>query len=164
MAMEIRRIVCALPVLIVAGLLALSGCGGGASSGGSSGGSSSSGAQNLHFTIIGSDDATLVGPDGKKHDTYLPSSAKVKVDTPIQVTVDNKDDVPHSFTIKELNIDQVVNGNKSITFTLNISNPGTYRFFCRIPCDADADGWAMQADTNGPSKDGFMAGYITASS
>jgi plastocyanin len=159
--MEIRRLVSALPVLFAAGLLALAGCGGGG--GGSSGGSSGSGAQNLHFTIIGSDDATQVGPDGKKHDTYLPSSANVKVDKPIQVTVENKDDVPHSFTIKELNIDQVVNGNKTMTFTLTISNPGKYRFYCRIPCDADAGGWAMEPDTAGPSKDGFMAGYITAS-
>ncbi len=42
------------------------------------------------------------------------------------------------------------------------TQPGTYRWFCPLACDQDSGGWAMTFDSagNGPSQDGFMAGYL----
>ncbi len=41
------------------------------------------------------------------------------------------------------------------TYVLTVKEAGRFQWFCIIPCDTDAGGWAMQHA-------GFMSGYITA--
>jgi plastocyanin len=113
-----------------------------------------------------------IGPDGKGHDTYIPSTIKVKAGDTISVTVANYDEGPHSFTSPSLGVNAsipgAINATKKIpsktTFTFTAKQAGKFRWYCMIPCDLKQNGWAMTANKNGePSQDGFMAGYVVAS-
>ncbi len=41
------------------------------------------------------------------------------------------------------------------TYQLVVKEAGRFSWFCVIPCDSDANGWAMQHA-------GYMSGFITA--
>jgi hypothetical protein len=140
------------------------------------------GAQVITYQVVGAEDGVL-GPDGRRHDTFkATSSAAVVAGQPVTIEIENRDGMPHSFTIPELGIDRLVpaaaNGNPGkVTFTFTPTSSGTYRWFCALPCDQDNGGWAMGTDgtmgggmmgggTAGggmmqPGVDGFMAGYIS---
>jgi heme/copper-type cytochrome/quinol oxidase subunit 2 len=95
-----------------------------------------------------------LGPDGKKHDEFTKTEFAVKVGQPLKLKIDNTDDVPHSITAPVVGINLMIRPGVH-TYTLVVTQAGKFQWFCIIPCDSDAGGWAM-------SHPGFMAGYITA--
>jgi hypothetical protein len=94
------------------------------------------------------------GPDGKIHDAYTKTEFAVKVGQPTQLRIDNKDDVPHSITSAEAGVNIMVMPGVH-TYTINATTKGKFEWVCIIPCDSEANGWAM-------THPGFMAGFITA--
>jgi heme/copper-type cytochrome/quinol oxidase subunit 2 len=95
-----------------------------------------------------------LGPDGKKHDEFTKTEFAVKVGQPLKLKIDNTDDVPHSITAPVAGINLTIKPGVH-TYSLVVTQAGRFQWFCIIPCDSDAGGWAM-------SHPGFMAGYITA--
>ncbi len=101
--------------------------------------------------IIGS---YKVGPDGKKHDAFTKTEFAVKVGQPLKLRIDNTDDVPHSINSPAAGVNIIAQPGVH-TYTLIAKAAGKFQWYCMIPCDSDAHGWAMQ-------NPGFMSGYITA--
>lgn len=155
-----------------------SGMGGMAMSGGGMGGSSmtttapgstSSGpraAVLLSYSIVGSDEGNLV-PDGMRHDTFMATNPMpIRAGEPVTITIQNRDEMPHSMTSPELGLNIIVPAAKdgapgTVDFTFTPPRPGTYRWYCAIPCDGDGQAWAMTSSARGPGQEGFMAGTIT---
>lgn len=169
----------ALLAISAAGALVASGCGGSSSKAGAaphSNASSASGGsvESVSLEIAGGKMAKKLGyttPDGKGHDTYIPSELKVKAGDTIRVTVSNYDEGPHTFTSPELGVNAqispAINADKKIpsktTFTFVVKKAGKFRWYCALPCDAKASGWAMTPGSNGqPDRDKYMAGYVVA--
>lgn len=95
------------------------------------------------------------GPDGKKHDMFTKTDFSVKAGQPLRLRIDNTDDVPHSITAPAAGVDIVAQPGVH-TYTMVVKTAGKYQWYCMLPCDGDAGGWAMQHP-------GYMSGYITAS-
>jgi hypothetical protein len=123
--------------------------------------------------------------DGKLHDSIVPSVIVAKVGVPLKVTVYNYDDGAHSITSPSLGLNIVLVGGTIIkgsvvrdpagalglgepnnpgvtTFTLNVAKPGTYYWYCALPCDGQNKHTAMTSGPNGNGKGqiGTMGGYI----
>ena len=121
-------------------------------------------------TYVFSGDMKLIkGPDGRYHDTFVPASFVVKAGAPVRVTIINHDDMRHSITSPALGVDLVAEPGKDVgdevapratVHTFTPSKKGVYRWYCRFACDGGAGGWAMKPGYGGPSKIGFMTGYI----
>jgi heme/copper-type cytochrome/quinol oxidase subunit 2 len=94
------------------------------------------------------------GPDGKKHDAFTKTEFAVKVGRPLKLKIDNTDDSPHSITSPAAGVSIIVQPGIH-TYTLTVKEAGRFQWFCIIPCDSEAHGWAMEHA-------GFMSGYITA--
>jgi plastocyanin len=94
------------------------------------------------------------GPDGKKHDAFTHTEFAVKVGQPLTLKIDNTDNVPHSITSPVAGVNIAVQPGVH-SYSLIVSKAGRFQWYCMIPCDSDAHGWAMQ-------NPGFMSGYITA--
>ncbi|MHB8234455.1 MAG: cupredoxin domain-containing protein [Solirubrobacteraceae bacterium] len=109
-------------------------------------------AKTVSLKIIG---GSKLGPDGKKHDQFTKTEFAVKVGQTLKLKIDNTDDVPHSITAPVASINLTIKPGVH-TYSLVVKQAGRFQWFCIIPCDSDAGGWAM-------SHPGFMAGYITAS-
>jgi heme/copper-type cytochrome/quinol oxidase subunit 2 len=109
-------------------------------------------ATTISLKIIG---GSKLGPDGKKHDVFTKTDFAVKVGQPLRLRIDNADDVPHSITAPVPGVNITVQPGTH-TYTVLVKQAGRFQWFCIIPCDSDANGWAMQHA-------GFMSGYITAS-
>ena len=124
-------------------------------------------AQLLSFQVVGPEQATVVGPDGAKHDVfYALSDTSVKVGIPVTITITNKDTSQHSMTSPELGINIVVpaatdTADGTISYTFTPTKAGSFRWFCAIPCDSDNAGWDMTSDGHGMGQNNFMAGFIT---
>jgi plastocyanin len=112
----------------------------------------------------------ITAPDGVGHDTFVPSHMTVNAGQPVKITVYNYDEGPHTYTISELGISELVPAAKeagtvpsSTTFTITFPKAGTFRWFCALPCDAGHGGWAMTGDRLGEGVDqtGFMGGIVT---
>jgi plastocyanin len=95
-----------------------------------------------------------LGPDGKKHDAFTKTEFAVKVGQPLKLRVDNTDTQPHSITAPEANV-SITTMPGTHTYTLIVTKPGRYQWFCVYPCDSGGNGWAMKHP-------GYMSGYITA--
>ncbi len=95
-----------------------------------------------------------LGPDGKKHDTYTQTEFAVKVGQKLDLRIDNTDEGEHSITSPEIGVNIVVKPGIH-TYQLVVREKGRFSWFCVIPCDSNANGWAMQHA-------GYMSGYITA--
>jgi hypothetical protein len=108
-------------------------------------------AATLDVKIVG---GSKLGPDGKKHDAYSVTNFPVKVGQSLKLRIDNTDDVPHNIVSPAVNVNILVKPGVH-TYTLAVNTAGRFQWFCTIPCDTDANGWAMQHA-------GFMSGYITA--
>jgi hypothetical protein len=108
-------------------------------------------AKPVSLKILG---AFKTGPDGKKHDAFTKTEFAVRVGQPLQLKIDNTDDVPHSITSPVAGVNITIQPGVH-TYTLTVNEAGRFQWFCIIPCDSDAKGWAMEHA-------GFMAGYITA--
>jgi plastocyanin len=181
----IRAMRPALLVVVVAGAAAIAGCGGSSAKSSSvshnnaasatpaQGGAEGS-VENVSMKIAGGKMAKALGyttDDGKGHDTYIPSELKVKAGSTIKVTVSNYDEGPHTFTSPDLGVNATIapatNATKKIpsktTFTIVVKKAGKFRWYCALPCDAKAAGWAMTPGSSGPDQDKYMAGYVVAS-
>lgn len=109
----------------------------------------------------------IVGPNGKGYPTFSPTMLTVPAATPLQVTIIDYATGKFNFTVKNPAISDVIPTRISAqapsvsTFTTEFANPGRYRFYCAKPCSG---GWAATSDKNkkGPSRDGFLAGYVLA--
>jgi len=134
--------------------LALAACGTGATAGGAA---SSTGAQKVNMTVMGS---VKLGPDGKMHDAFTPADFTVTQNQPVQVTVYSYDNAPHSVTAPDLQFNATIapsakQGVPAVTtFTFTPTKTGRFLWNCDLPCDGDANGWAM-------ANPGYMSGYIT---
>jgi hypothetical protein len=112
----------------------------------------------------------LIGPDGKHHDTIIPSNFVLRAGVAVRLTFVNFDEGPHTMSIPGLGINiyikpgtQLKNGEVSPTTTVFTFTPhkvGDFRWQCDIPCDKGGGYWAMSAGRDGPDQDGFMAGYV----
>ena len=168
--MTIAKLINRIPLAVagaVAGL-ALVACGSGGQAG-TSGVSNAPAApaQLLAYQVTGPEDATVLGPDGAKHDLFVATSTTtVKVGVPVTITITNKDASQHSMTSPDLGLNIVVpgstdKGDGTISYTFTPTKAGSFRWFCAIPCDSDNAGWDMTSDGNGNGQANFMAGFIT---
>ncbi|AFM39939.1 hypothetical protein Desaci_0891 [Desulfosporosinus acidiphilus SJ4] len=111
---------------------------------------------NVAMTIL---PGTKLGPDGKMHDIYSPADLTLVKGQTTTVTVYNYDDGAHDFVVKDLNLNVKIPGSKKkgdpsvTTFTITADKAGDFHWVCDVPCDSDANGWAM-------SHDGYMAGVV----
>jgi len=109
------------------------------------------------MTVMGS---VKLGPDGKMHDAFTPADFTATQNWPVQVTVYSYDDAPHSVTAPELQLNATIEPSTSkgvpavTTFTFTPTAIGKFLWTCVLPCDGDANGWAM-------ANPGFQSGYIT---
>src|SRR5579872_6067774 len=110
----------------------------------------------------------LKGPDGKGHDSFVPSSFVVKAGSPVRLTVISYDDGEHSITAPALNLNLTIKGGTKVgskvqpattTATITVAKPGTYRWYCALQCDGPSH-WAMDQGNAGQGKEGYMAGFI----
>jgi heme/copper-type cytochrome/quinol oxidase subunit 2 len=108
-------------------------------------------AKTVSLKIVG---GYKLGPDGKKHDAFSKTQFAVKVGQPLKLKINNTDDVAHSITAPVAGVNLTIKPGIH-TYSLVVTQAGRFQWFCIIPCDSDAGGWAM-------SHSGFMAGYITA--
>ncbi len=108
-------------------------------------------AKPIDLKIIG---AYKVAADGKKHDAFTKTEFAVKVGQPLKLRINNTDDVPHSITSPVAGVNIVAQPGTHV-YTLVARRAGKFQWYCMIPCDSDANGWAMQ-------NPGYMSGYITA--
>jgi hypothetical protein len=94
------------------------------------------------------------GPDGIMHDTFSHTEFAVKVGQKLDLKIDNTDEGEHSITSPEIGVNIIVKPGVH-TYELVVKEKGRFSWFCVIPCDDKANGWAMQHA-------GYMSGYITA--
>jgi heme/copper-type cytochrome/quinol oxidase subunit 2 len=106
----------------------------------------------ISVKIVG---AAKMGPDQKKHDIFTKTNYAVKAGQPMRITIDNTDDVPHSITSPAAGVNIIAQPGVH-TYTMLVTTAGKFQWYCMLPCDGDAGGWAMQHA-------GYMSGYITAS-
>ena len=79
--------------------------------------------------------ADLPGPDGRRHDSFVPSSFVLKKGVPTELRIVNYDDGPHTMYAPALNLDVLVMPGK------------------RVPIEASVS-------PLGPDQSGYMAGYF----
>lgn len=91
-----------------------------------------------------------VGPKGEKYDAFTKTNFNVRVNRPMQLTIDNKDDVVHSITSTAAGVNIVVMPGKH-TYTLVVHQAGRFKWICAYPCDP----FSMETV-------GYMQGYIQA--
>lgn len=101
--------------------------------------------------IIGS---VKKGPDRQMHDAFTVTNFNVKVGQAETLKIDNTDDVPHSITSLTAGVSIIAQPGVH-TYKLLVNKAGKFLWYCMLPCDGDANGWAMQHP-------GYMSGYITA--
>lgn len=112
----------------------------------------------------------LPGPDGKKHDAFMPSNFVVKEGQKVTFKIANYDEMPHSITAPGLNVNIAIpaagtaaNGKVTpsvTTYSFTPAHKGMVRWYCVTPCDGKAGGWAMAPGFDGMGRDGYMAGYF----
>ena len=95
-----------------------------------------------------------LGPDGIKHDYFTKTEFAVKVGQRLDLKIDNTDEGEHSITSPEIGVNVIVKPGVH-TYQIVVKEKGRFSWFCVIPCDDEANGWAMQHA-------GYMSGYITA--
>jgi hypothetical protein len=96
-----------------------------------------------------------IGPDGIKHDYFTKTEFAAKVGQKLDLTIDNTDEGEHSISSPEIGVNIIVKPGVH-TYEIVVKEKGRFSWFCVIPCDDKANGWAMQHA-------GYMSGYITAS-
>lgn len=94
-------------------------------------------------------------PEGSEP-AYVGSSGKgtadlftVKVGQEVQVVVENKDAMPHTFTVAQLGLNVTVAPEATTKLSFVAKTAGTYSWYCAIPCGS----WVM-------SHAGYMKGYF----
>ncbi len=119
------------------------------------------------ITLMVQGDLTL-GPDNNTHDSFVPCNFTVYTSQTVNLTIYNYDSMPHSFTSTTLNVNfqipaSTTTGVSTVShFQFNETTPGSYRWWCAIPCDNDAGGWAMTTGSDGqPDQIGYMGGFVS---
>lgn len=110
------------------------------------------------------------GPDGKGHDAILPANLVLKAGQPVELTIINYDEGPHTITSDQMNLNimvkpgrQQADGSvKPVTtrYKFTPTNKGVFRWDCRLPCDKGGNFWAMSKGYGGMGQEGFMSGYF----
>jgi plastocyanin len=95
-----------------------------------------------------------LGPDKVKHDVFTQTEYAVKVGQTLTLKIDNTDEGEHSITSPQIGVNIIVKPGVH-TYQIVVREKGRFSWFCVIPCDSAANGWAMQHA-------GYMGGYITA--
>jgi hypothetical protein len=95
-----------------------------------------------------------LGPDKLKHDYYTKTEFTVKVGQKLDLEIDNTDEGEHSITSPDIGVNILVKPGIH-TYQLVVKEKGRFSWFCVIPCDTEANGWAMLHA-------GYMGGFITA--
>jgi len=95
-----------------------------------------------------------LGPDKVKHDVFTQTEYAVKVGQTLNLTINNTDEGEHSITSPQIGVNIVVKPGIH-TYQIVVKEKGRFSWFCVIPCDSAANGWAMQHA-------GYMGGFITA--
>ena len=95
-----------------------------------------------------------LGPDKLKHDYYTKTEFTVKVGQKLDLQIDNTDEGEHSITSPDIGVNILVKPGVH-TYQLVVKEKGRFSWFCIIPCDTEANGWAMLHA-------GYMGGFITA--
>ncbi len=95
-----------------------------------------------------------LGPDGKKHDYLTATDFTVKVGQRLNLVIDNTDEGEHSITSPQIGVNVIIKPGVH-TYQIVVREKGRFSWFCLIPCDSNANGWAMQ-------QSGYMSGFITA--
>jgi hypothetical protein len=94
------------------------------------------------------------GPDGKKHDYMTQTEFAVRVGQTVNLVIDNRDEGEHSITSPQIGV--AINIKPGVhTYQMVVREKGRFSWFCLIPCDSNANGWAME-------QAGYMRGFITA--
>lgn len=122
----------------------------------------------IQYRIVSSgSEQALVGPDGRRHDTFVAlGSTNVRVGERVTIVVANFDDMPHGMVFPDLGIAKMIAAGtegkaSTTTFSFVASKAGILRWYCPVPCDTDSGQWAMKTASDGPGQEGFMAGRIT---
>ncbi len=108
-------------------------------------------AETVHLKVI---PEGKPGPDGKKHDYFTVTDFNVKVGQRLSLVIDNTDEGDHSIDSPQIGVNIVVKPGLH-TYQLVVKEKGRFSWVCMIPCDSNANGWAMQHA-------GYMGGFITA--
>lgn len=113
--------------------------------------------QTVSLVIKSDEENAKLGSDGQYHDAFLPADFTVKQGDVVKVTIENYDDMPHSFTSPDLGVDQFIKSGSedtpsTTTFTFTATKAGAFGWYCKTPCDP----WAMKTA-------GFMKGTVTVS-
>jgi hypothetical protein len=125
--------------------------------------------------VFGIADITLVvqgdwilGPDNKTHDAFVPYNFTVFAGQKVNMTFENFDDMPHTFVSPALGVTFQIPGSQTAgvpeisQYQFTEATPGIYRWWCSVPCDSDAGGWAMTTGSDGqPGQIGYMGGFVT---
>ena len=145
---------------LVAMALALSACGGTSNNSGEAAASAApqaaSTVENVNLVIKSDEEKGKKGSDGNWHDAFLPADFSIEAGATMTVTVDNYDDMPHTFTAPGLGVNATIPPGSEdqasrTTFTIHApQKAGSYEWFCALPCDP----WSM-------THFGFMKGHVT---
>lgn len=155
--MRARRVtwlgVAATAVGLLVAAWVLTACGGSGSKPGAAAGNTAK-PQAVKLIVKSDTEHGKKGPDGNWHDAFLPADFSVRAGAPVTVTVYNYDDAAHSFSSRDLGIDQIVpagdaNSPSQTTFTFTPTRSGAFEWYCYPACDP----WAM--DHNG-----YMRGVV----
>ena len=79
-------------------------------------------------TVAGAAAADLEIPVTIEKNRFQPDEIKVKAGTPFVLVVTNKDATPEEFESKELRIEKVIAGGKTMKIRVRALKPGTYPF------------------------------------
>jgi len=114
------------------------------------------GAEEVRLVIKSDEEKGKKGSDGNWHDAFLPADFSIEAGATMKVTVDNYDDMPHTFTAPGLGVNATIPPGSEdqasrTTFTIHApQKAGSYEWFCALPCDP----WSM-------THFGFMKGHVT---
>ena len=82
----------------------------------------------LILTVAGAAAAELEIPVTIEKNRFQPAEIKVKAGTPFVLVVTNKDATPEEFESKELRIEKVIPGGKTMKIRVRALKAGTYPF------------------------------------
>jgi plastocyanin len=80
------------------------------------------------LTVTGAAAADLEIPVTIEKNRFQPDEIKVKAGTPFVLVVTNKDATPEEFESKELRIEKVIPGGKTMKVRVRALKPGSYPF------------------------------------
>jgi plastocyanin len=75
---------------------------------------------------------------------FKPTFSKAKLGTTVKVTLRNKGDAQHTFTIPSLGIDSTLDAGKKATVEVTLPTDGALAFYCRFHGSPPGGGQGMQ--------------------